>query len=278
MGRIVRARFILTLALLSLAPALAGAQEIAVTSDPALAKLQRKVAANPNSVKALVAVGYKYFELNRFQEARTVLDQARQLDPKNGVSALYSGMASEQLNDFTAAKAAYTWYLEVGKTGKIRRQITERLVSMAKDELKASAAQAVANEQQLRGAQSPATTIAVLPFKCSCADSTLLPLERGMADLIVTDLSRAGSLRVLERDRMQAIADEIRLGESAQVDAATATRAGKLIAAGSILNGQIIAPNANQINLTGAVVNTNTSVITSNPQANGSLDAIFDLE
>ncbi len=278
MERSVRTRLIVPLMAFFLAAASAGAQEVVVSSDPALAKLQRRLAADPSSVKALRAVGIKYYELNRFQEARTVLDQARQLDPKDGVSALYSGLASEGLNDFTAAKAAYTRYLEVGKTRKVRDQISNRLVAMAKEELKASAKQAVANEQALQGVQSPATTVAVLPFKCSCGDTTLLPLERGLADLIVTDLSRASALTVLERDRMQAIADEIRLSQTAQVDAATATRAGKLIAAGSILNGQIIAPSGDQLNLTGAVVNTNNSQVTSNPQAAGSLDALFALE
>lgn len=278
MRRSTRARLILTLIALCGAATAGTAQVVAVSSDPALAKLQRRVAANPNSVKALRAVGIKYYDLNRFSEARTVLDQARQMDPKDGVSALYSGLASEGMQDFTAAKSAYTRYLEVGKTRRVRNQITERLVSMAKDELRASAKTAVANEQQLRGAQSPTTTIAVLPFKCSCADTTLLPLERGMADLVVSDLSRASALTVLERDRMQAIADEINLSQTAQVDAATATRAGKLIAAGSILNGQIIAPSGAQMNLTGAVVNTNSSQVTSNPQASGSLEALFDLE
>ena len=274
----VRARTIVTLAALWCATAVAGAQEVTVSSDPALAKLQRRVATNPGSVSALRAVGVKFYELNRFQEARTALDHARQLDPNDGVSALYSGLAAEGLNDYTAAKQAYTRYLEIGKTKRVREQISARLVALAKDELKASAKQAVANEQQLRGAQSPGTTIAVLPFKCSCADTSLLPLERGLADLVVTDLSRASALTVLERDRMQAIADEIRLSQSAQVDAATATRAGKLIAAGSILNSQIIAPSGSQISLAGAVVNTNTASVTSNPQATGTLEALFNLE
>jgi hypothetical protein len=99
-----------------------------------------------------------------------------------------------------------------------------------------------------------------------------------MAELVVTDLSRAGGLRVLERDRMQAIADEIRLSSTTQVDAATATRAGKLIQAGTILNGTINAPSAQSLNLVGALVNTNDASITGNPTAAGTLDALFDAE
>jgi len=279
MGRTTRTRLAVALAALLVAQAGAWAQEITTTQDRALTQLQTKLAANPTSVKALRAVGLKLYELGRFQDSRPVLEQAQRLAPKDGIVALYSGMAAEQVKDFPAAKAAYTKYLEVGKTKKVRNQISARLVAMAKEELKEQARQAVANEQALRGAQVPGTTVAVLPFRCSCADTALLPLERGMADLVVSDLSRSSAIRVLERDRMQAIADEIRLAQTAQVDAGTAARAGKLIAAGRILNGQILQSAGQQrMDLAGAVVNTNSSNVESNPAAQGTIDALFDLE
>ena len=49
------------------------------------------------------------------------------------------------------------------------------------------------------------------PLRFNGTDSTLKPLERGMAELIITDLSRSARLTVVERDRMQALADEIQL-------------------------------------------------------------------
>jgi tetratricopeptide (TPR) repeat protein len=278
MERSTRTRLTLALAALVLAPAAAPAQAVTTTQDRALARLQARLAANPTNVKALRAVGLKLYELQRYQESRAPLDQARQLDPRDGVSALYAGLAAEKVNDLTSAKQAYTTYLEVGRTAKVKRDIQARLVAIAKEELRQAARSAVANEQQLRGQSVPGTTVAVLPFRCSCADTSLLPLERGMAELVVTDLSRAGGLRVLERDRMQAIADEIRLSSTTQVDAATATRAGKLIQAGTILNGTINAPSAQSLNLVGALVNTNDASITGNPAAAGTLDALFDAE
>ena len=279
MGRTTHIRLALAMAAMLVAQTGAFAQAITTTQDRALTKLQTQLAANPTSVKALRAVGLKLYELGRFQESRPVLDQAQQLAPKDGIVALFSGMAAEQVKDFPAAKTAYSKYLEVGKTKKVRDQISARLVAMAKEELKEQARQAVVNEQALRGAQASGTTVAVLPFRCSCADTALLPLERGMADLVVSDLSRSSAIRVLERDRMQAIADEIRLAQSAQVDAGTAARAGKLIAAGRILNGQILqSAGAQRMDLTGSVVNTNTSNIESNPSAEGTINALFDLE
>lgn len=277
MQRSLRARSLVIAAALLCGP-LATAAHPQGATDPALARLEARVAKDPTSAKALRAVGVKYYELKRYREAKAALDKARGMDPKDGVSALYAGLAAEGLNDYEGAREAYTKYLEVGKTKRVRTAINERLVAMARAELKAQAKQAVANEQRLRGVQSPATTVAVLPFHCTCADTSLLPLERGMADLVVTDLARASALKVLERDRMQAIADEIKLSEASQVDPATATRAGKLIAAGRILDGQIVAGGGTQLNLTGAVVNTNDASIGGSPTADGTINAIFDTE
>lgn len=278
MERTARIRLTLMLAALVCAAPPVPGQAVTTTQDRALAKLQARLAANPSNVKALRAVGLKLYDLQRFQEARAPLDQARQLDPRDGVSALYSGLAAEKANDLTAAKAAYTKYLEVGKTARVKKDIQARLLAIAKEELKQQAQQAVVNEQQLRGQTVPGSTVAVLPFRCNCADTALYPLERGMAELVVTDLARAGSLRVLERDRMQAIADEIRLSAASQVDAATATRAGKLIQAGTILNGSINARSGQDLNLVGALVNTTTGGIGGNPTSTGTLDALFDAE
>lgn len=247
-------------------------------TDAALARLEQRATNDPRSARAQRALGVKYFELKRYAEARAALDKARALDPKDGVSALYAGMAAEAMNDVPGARAAYARYLEVGKSKAVKKQINERLVMIARGELKAQARQAVANEAQLRGIQSPATTVAVLPFHCACADTSLRPLERGMADLVVTDLARASALKVLERDRMQAIVDEMKLSQAGQADPATATRAGKLIAAGSILSGQIVAGGGTQMNLAGALVNTTTSQATGSPTADGTINAIFDTE
>lgn len=269
----------LTLVALVCAPGDSRAQGQQTPSDVALARLEQKATANPSSVNALQAVGIKYYEVKRYADGRTVLDRARQLDARCALCALYSGLSSEALRDFPAARVAYTKYLDVGKTRRVRDDIRKRLVALAKEDLKEQAKAAVANETALRGVQGDPRTIAVLPFRYTGTDTSLIPLERGMADLVVTDLSRSAQLRVLERDRMQAIADEIALSRTANVDAATATRAGKLISAGRILNGSIIVQGGNNLNLTGAVVNTQNAQIGANgPSVNGTLDAIFRLQ
>jgi tetratricopeptide (TPR) repeat protein len=277
MYRKAHSQLLSALTVLALASTLSGAQAITTTQDRALARLQQQLSRDPNNFKTVRAVGVKLFELKRFPEARPLLDQAYRMRPTDGTSALYAGLVAEELKDLPAARRAYQQYLAVGKSRSGKRDIQARIFAISAEELKQSAAAAVANEQALRGQTVDGKTVAVLPFRCNCVDE-YKPLERGLAELVVTDLSVSKQLRVLERDRMQAITDEIRLSSTAAVDASTATRAGKLIQAGTIVNGSINIQN-NNLQLASALVNTtNGSIMPGSPAASGLLTALFDAE
>ena len=58
-----------------------------------------------------------------------------------------------------------------------------------------------------------ANAIAVLPVRYFGSDTALRPLERGVTHLMITDLSKVGRLRLLERERVQALVDEMKLSD-----------------------------------------------------------------
>jgi tetratricopeptide (TPR) repeat protein len=248
-------------------------------NDNIQAKLARNATANPGSVAANRALGIWYYKANRFAEARVPLEQARHLDPKDGVSALYAGLAAEQMKDYAAAKEAYNTYLSVGKTKSVRNDIRARLVTVTRIEAQAAARDAVAREAQIAQVPGSPTTVAVLPFTIGGSDPNLLPLQVGLADLVITDLAKPKKLTVVERDRIQAITDEIALSKSGQVDATTAVRAGKLIQAGRIVKGSLISTGGSNITMTSSTVNTQTSAnVGAGMNSNGTLDQLFSLE
>lgn len=266
-------RPLLALVLLALAAPAVEAQRA-----DAISRLEAARTANPRNVAALRALGVAYFKAERFADARTVLDQARTLDPRDGVSALYAGLSAEKLGDFTAARAAYNAYLQNGRSRRVRTDIQARLVSLAREEVVAAARVAVANEATLSQTPGDRRTIAVPPFRFSGPDAELLaPLERGFAELMITDLSRSAQLTVVERDRMQAIADEIRLGESERADASTAVRAGKLMQAGRLVNGSMVQLGT-QLTVQSNVIDVATSELTDPVQATNDLDNFFALQ
>src|SRR6185437_11223973 len=94
------------------------------------------------------------------------------------------------------------------------------------EEIQLAAKTELAREQQLASTAGPANTVAVMPFRFTGSDTSLQPLERGFAELVTTDLSRSSQLTVVERERLQALLDEMALQQSAGTQGGTGVRAG----------------------------------------------------
>jgi TolB-like protein len=240
-------------------------------------RLERTATARPNDASAARGLGIAYYKNARYADARTQLERATRLDPRDGTAALYLGLTDEQLHDLPAAKAAYQSYVRFGRTSGVKKQLEARLAALTREELKLAARTAVQQEQQITAQPASRKTVAVLPLRFVGTDSTLQPLERGLAELMTTDLARSHELTVVERAKLQAVMDEMKLQASGQTDATSNVRAGRLIQAGSVVNGQI-AQNAERIRVDAAIVNTSTSQLAGGAQNENTLEQVFTIE
>jgi TolB-like protein len=255
----------------------AGCASVQLTPQASIAKLEQQRAADPKSVAVLRALGVQYYKQQRYAEARAALTQAAAMAPTDGVVALYLGLSAEGMNDLPAAKAAYSSYLKVGRTQRVRGQLEARLAAMQRRELQDAAKAAVQREATISLTPGTKTTVAVMPFSFTGADSTLKPLERGFAELVTTDLSRVKALTVVDRTRLQAILDEIRLQQTGAVDSATTVRAGKLIQAGTLVQGSIL-QTGDRLRADAALVSVATSQVSAAPNDEEAMARLFEIE
>jgi tetratricopeptide (TPR) repeat protein len=246
-------------------------------SADSITRLEQARTSDPKSEPVQRSLGIAYFKANRYNDAKTALQQAVAMDPTDGVAALYLGLNAEAQNDLPAARTAYESYLRVGKTRGVKNQISERLTVIARKENEEAAKRAVAQERQLGSVPGPATTVAVMPFSFAGSDTTLKPLERGFAELVTTDLSRSSRLTVVERARLQALLDEIALQQAA--GGGTGVRAGKILQAGRLVGGSIAQVGTDQLSVNATVTNVQTTQ-TEGAGAHGQQveDQIFQLE
>lgn len=261
-----------TLTIGACAPAISG-------SADNIARLEQAHRANPKSESSTRSLGIAYFKANRYTEARTLLQQAVAVDPKDGVAALYLGLTAEAQNDLPAARTAYEAYLAIGKTRGVKEQINARLAVIARRENEIAAKRAIAQERQISATPGAVTTIAVMPFTFTGRDTSLKPLERGFAELVTTDLSRVSALKVLDRAQLQAVLDEIALQQSGAAQAGTGVRVGKLMQAGSIVGGSISELPNERLNATALVTNVQSSAqMGAGATDQQPLDQLFTLE
>jgi len=249
-------------------------------SGDSITRLEKARAADPQSEAVERSLGIAYFKGNRYDDARDALKKAAEMDPRDGVAALYLGLTAEALNDVPGARAAYQSYLAVGKTRAAKKQIQARLEALKLKEIQVEAKAALAHESQLDGVVGPPNTVAVMPFTFYGSDTTLKPIERGFAELVSTDLSRVSRLTVVERMRLQAILDELLLQQQQQhagLAGGTGVRLGKLLRVRQIVAGTI-QQQGNELTANAIAVDASSSTATPEARDQQTIDNLFTME
>ncbi|MBD3334258.1 MAG: tetratricopeptide repeat protein [Candidatus Eisenbacteria bacterium] len=102
------------------------------------------------------------------------------------------------------------------------------------------------------------------------------PLRQGLADAIITDITGATDVRVVERERLEYIRTEIMRQQTVEFDQTTAVRAGRLLGAQSFLFGSFTRIG-DELRLNARLVETETGEILKAHLVEGEMDEIFDL-
>jgi len=86
-------------------------------------------------------------------------------------------------------------------------------------------------------AAEPPPTVAVLYFDYTGKDQELEVLRKGLAQMLISDLSASDTIRVVERDRLEDILTELKLQGSGKIDPKSAAKLGKLLGAKYLVVG-----------------------------------------
>lgn len=89
-------------------------------------------------------------------------------------------------------------------------------------------------------------------------DADYSVLSKGLAEMMIADLARNPNIRVVERDRVQALYEEQNLSASGRVDESTVVRMGHMLGAAHVLIGAFVIDLKRQVRITVRAVNTET--------------------
>ena len=278
MGRAVRASDACGLTLLVTLVGCAGgsayrAGSLSPASIPALEAARARRPADPG---ALTRLGVAYYTSRRLVEARDALGDAVLHGERRGTAALFLGMTSEALGDFTTARLAYAFCVAVARTGEAREQAGRRLALVRRNELESNARQTLAWEARLSPLPAESNTVVVMPFSYSGTDPGLRLLAHAFAQLVVTDLARSGRVRVLERERLEAIANELLYADSAGADPRSLARPDRLLRAARVIRGTLT-DSGTGLRIDAVVVDGTTTTVSASVTSSDGTGHVFAL-
>ncbi len=123
--------------------------------------------------------------------------------------------------------------------------------------------------------ESPA--LAVLYFDNNSGDSELDVLSKGFADMLITDLSSTGVVTVVEREKLQALLQEVKVQRNKFFDRKTAVKLGKGLGARYVVSGSFMQVKP-LLRIDVRLIEVATSKVILATQVKGATESVFDLE
>lgn len=208
----------------------------------AIAAFKEQVAANPGDWQSREKLGYAYLKAGDAQSAVAELEKVVAEQPKLGsMSYLYLGVAQLKLDNQAAALTALRSFED--KSKPLVKAEVDRLITLVDIEnSKKLAKQALAQEAQLSRSATKPNSYAVFNFGVQGKDETLRSIQKALTAMTISDLAQIKGISVIERSRLQALIDEMKLGQSGAVDEGTAPKAGRLLGAENLIVGNLNEP------------------------------------
>ena len=111
------------------------------------------------------------------------------------------------------------------------------------------------------------------------SNQDLAPVGRGLTQLMITDLAKVSRLRLLEREQVQTLVDEMALTDAGKVDPANGARSGRMLRASRVLQGSVQdVPGQSQIKLDAAMVNSTNAAVVASGTASDQLQQLFAMQ
>ncbi|MBL8916953.1 MAG: hypothetical protein JNM17_39985 [Archangium sp.] len=131
----------------------------------------------------------------------------------------------------------------------------------------------------LAGLLAAATPVklAVLPFDNDSGDAQYDPLRRGLAELVISDLSVVEGVQLIERLRLDDARKELHLQQTRDFDPKARLKLGQMLGATYVVLGALIAA-APKVMLNVRVVDVKSGTVITQAKIGGAPEDLFDLE
>ena len=213
-------------------------QKTEAGKDDAIPVYEGYIGENSDSVRSRSKLGVWYLKTGRLNEAIAEFETTLKNEPGEPFSTYYLGLAYLNKGDYEKAIEVWQGYRNKDKP-HIEEEIGRQLTLLRIAHSRRFAAKALAEEKKLVVVLPDADTVAVCYYQDLSPDKSLRAFQKGLTVMVISDLTKIKSIKVVERVRLQALLEEMNLGQTGIVDPKTAPRVGKLLGARNVIFGNL---------------------------------------
>lgn len=244
----------------------------------AVRPLKMAIAEDYHNIEAIRDMGIAMYHTRKLNLAQGFLRLALSRLPEDVVAHYYLGMVYEERGQMEKAIQQYQMFVELSPATQTRETIAGRLQVLIRQRLAAEIKSMIDQEASLDIAQTPENSMAVLYFANLTQNPDYTVLQKGLTDMIITDLAKVSGLVVVERARLQMLIDEMGLGMSGLVAEETAPRMGKLLGAARVVQGTFSASSAEEIRISPGYTQVKEGLYVPADQISGTMQEFYQLQ
>ena len=220
---------------------LASGQIIKVTGEsrqlgllPGGAEMSDGLLVSPEG--STVRDGIKAFREKDLKKAETIFSQTQTAYPYNPAAAYYLGVMRLDQDNLKKAISQWQRYIKIEPESERAKEVRRNLTLLISQNFREDAKRVIANETQISDATPTPNSIAVHPL-LNKGQEKYRYVGKGLTALVISDLAKIPNLKVLERQKIQKLLDEIKLSRSGLSDKEAALRSGRLLRAEKLIMG-----------------------------------------
>ncbi|MDQ7835412.1 MAG: tetratricopeptide repeat protein [Humidesulfovibrio sp.] len=210
----------------------------AQTPAEVAAAMQARLDKDPADLDAKAQLANALIQTGDIAKAETLVQEVLAAQPGHPMGSYVLGNVLVTKGETAKAIAVLRGVRDETKP-LVRRAVAQFVTLLEMTESARLAQEALKAEQAGQPAAVAPGSIAVFPYGDLSPDKQYAPLRKALTAMLISDLSAAKSLKVLERVRLQALYDEMGLGKAGALDAQTAPRLGRILGAQSVVTGNL---------------------------------------
>ncbi len=239
--------------------------------------LYAELDTNPQNADAWRQLGIAFYKQNEYDKALEAFKQANVIDPEANAN-LYMGLIYERREEYGLAVNAYRAALALEPSGDVENMVERHLEVLLARKMQKDVIVAIGQEAELKATDIPENTIAVIDFDNTYLPPELAPLAKGFAEMTANDLAKVEELKVIERLKVDALLNELKLSASQYTDPSTTPRLGRLLGSNNLVTGSLVGIGDEDIRINGVIVSTRDSVSEATEPTTDNLRQFFKLQ